>query len=325
MEILYTFFILAIISFFPVLVWWYIFGYIDDNPINKKRFLAWIFWWVISVFPILYMDKILSLIKFKYLNVFSFVYQIKDFLSTLEFWVSLSSFLFILFISSLIPWYKIIKNKSLLRIFLKNLIVFFIWVILLAFLLLLLNYLLNINFFLNIKVEEVSFENILFNTFKLVVFYYFIIAFIEETSKHFNFLQSSILYINSIKTWVLYSIFIALWFSLIENILYLYNSLEQTWINWDFFKIYFFRSFFSVMVHVLCSSLISYYFCKALILYRNKWLYFPYLKTFLIWIVLWVLFHLIFDLSLSIWFWFIVFIYFIWWYLYVSSIFYRDK
>jgi len=56
-----------------------------------------------------------------------------------------------------------------------------------------------LDFFSNIKVEQVGFKDIIFDTFKLVVFYYFIVAFIEETSKHFNFIQSSILYIDSIK------------------------------------------------------------------------------------------------------------------------------
>lgn len=326
---IYTFFVLAIISLFPIVIWWYIFAYIDDNPINKKRFIVWIFWWILSVFPILYMDKILSLFNLQYLNIFSFAYKLKDFFSTIEFWGSLSLFLIFLAVSSLLPWYRFIKNKEILKIYLKNIIVFLFWVIFLSILLLLLNYLFGLenalDFFSNIKVEQVGFKDIIFDTFKLVVFYYFIVAFIEETSKHFNFIQSSILYIDSIKIWVLYAIFVALWFSLIENILYLKSSLEQIWINSEFFKLYFLRSFFSVMVHIICSSIIAYYFCKALILYRDKNLYFPYFKIFFTWLLLWIMLHLIFDISLSIWFEFIMFVYFIWWYLYVSSIFYREE
>lgn len=320
-----TFLILSIISLFPIVIWWYIFAYIDDNPINKQRFLIWILGWILSVFPIFYMDKIISLFNFKYLDVFSFVYKLNDFFSTINFFISLSLFLLLLVIFSFIFWFSFIKTKNLFKIYFRNLIVFLFWVIFLSCLLFLLNFLLDFSIFNNIQIKEINFDDIIFDSFKLVVFYYFIVAFIEETSKHFNFIQSSILYVDSIKTWVLYSIFVALWFGLIENILYLNSALEQTWLNYDFLKIYFFRSFFSVMVHVICSSVISYYFCKALLIYRNKNLIFPYLKTFLTWLFLWVIFHLIFDVSLSLWFIFIIFVYFIGWYLYVSSIFYREE
>jgi hypothetical protein len=47
--------ILALISFFPILIWAYSFAYIDQNPLNKKRFLVGIFGGILSVFPILYM------------------------------------------------------------------------------------------------------------------------------------------------------------------------------------------------------------------------------------------------------------------------------
>lgn len=321
----YNFFILAIISFFPIVIWGYIFAYIDDNPINKQRFLVWILGGILSVFPIFYMDKILLLFHFDYLNVFLFAHKLKDILSTFEFWLSLSLFLFFLVFSSFILWLTFIKSKSVFKIYLKNLVVFLFWIFFLSILLFFLNYLFNLSVFSNIKVEEISFMNIIFDSFKLIVFYYFIVAFIEEASKHFNFLQSSILYVDSVKTWVLYSIFVALWFSFIENILYLNNIYSQNWLSSYLFKIYFYRSFFSVMVHVICSSLISYYFCRALINYRINGLNFPYLKVLLTWLFLWILFHLIFDISLSLWFWFIIFVYFIWWYLYVSSIFYKEK
>jgi hypothetical protein len=150
------------------------------------------------------------------------------------------------------------------------------------------------------------------------------VAFIEETSKHFNFLQSSVLYVDSVKTWVLYAIFVALWFSLIENVLYLYNSYSQFWVWSDFIKTYFTRSVFSVMVHVFCSSFVAYYFSKALIFYRTNWLNLPYFKVFLTWLIFWILLHLIFDVTLSMWFLAIIFIYFVFWYFYVSSIFYRE-
>ncbi|MDR2411122.1 MAG: PrsW family intramembrane metalloprotease, partial [Candidatus Peribacteria bacterium] len=65
-------------------------------------------------------------------------------------------------------------------------------------------------------------------------------------------------------------------------------------------KLYFFRSVFSTIVHILCSSVIAYYFSKALILYRDKDLSFSYLKIFCFGLVISVLLHLIFDVFLSL-------------------------
>ncbi|MDR2640574.1 MAG: hypothetical protein LBC61_04615 [Candidatus Peribacteria bacterium] len=53
-----------------------------------------------SVFPILYMEKIMNFVDFKYLNIFHYVSKIKDFLSSLELSLSLSLFLLIIVLAS---------------------------------------------------------------------------------------------------------------------------------------------------------------------------------------------------------------------------------
>jgi RsiW-degrading membrane proteinase PrsW (M82 family) len=172
--------------------------------------------------------------------------------------------------------------------------------------------------------SPINFWNIVFNTFKLIIFYYLIVAFIEEAAKHFNFLQSSVLYIKSVRDWVLYAIFVALGFSFIENLLYLWNYYSVYWTSFELLKLYFFRSTFSIVVHILSSSVIAYYFSKALILYRDKDLSFSYLKIFCFGLIVSIFLHLFFDVALSLGFMFIIFIYFVWGYLYVSGIFYKD-
>jgi hypothetical protein len=92
----------------------------------------------------------------------------------------------------------------------------------------------------------------------------------------------------------------------------------------ELLKIYFFRSAFSVIVHVLSSSVVAYYFSRALILYREKDLSLPYLKMFLFGLVISIFLHLLFDVALTLGFTFVIFVYFIGGYLYVSSIFYRE-
>lgn len=314
--------LLFFISFFPIVIWAYAFSFTDENPLNKKRFLAWVLAWVLSVIPILYIDKIMVFLDFEYLNVFYFATRIKNLFSSLEFWLSLSLFLFLIILFSFfLGWF--FKNKSkILSIYIKNTLVFLIFILFLSLFLFLFSFIFS-NFDFDIE-NSISFWNILFDTLKLIIFYYVIVAFIEEASKHFNFLQSSIFYIKNIKDWVLYAIFIALGFSFIENMLYLYNYYLTYWLSWELLKLYFFRSAFSVMVHVLSSSIIAYYFTRALLLYRWKDLSFPYLKIFSFWIFISILLHLIFDVALTLWFVFIIFIYFVWGYLYVSSIFYNE-
>jgi len=314
--------ILAMISFFPIVIWAYIFSYIDDNPINKKRFFVWILWWALSVIPILYLDKILELLKFEYINIFYYIYEIKWFITSLEFWLSLSLFLIIIIFLSLLFWGFINKFKEIIKIYLKNTLVFLFFILLLTIFVFILNLLFS-------KVDitisnSISFWNIVFDSFKLIIFYYLLVAFIEESSKHFNFLQSSVLHIKTVKDWVLYAIFIALWFSLIENILYLYNYYISSWLTSELIKIYLLRSVFSVIVHVLSSSVVAYYFSRALLMYREKDLSLPYLKIFSFWLLISILLHLFFDIAMTLGFTIVMFIYFIWGYLYVSSIFYRE-
>lgn len=313
---------LTLLSFFPIVIWAYIFSYIDNNEINKKRFFIWLVWWALAVVPILYMDNLLEIINVKYLNIFYFISKISNFFTSLEFWFSLALFFLVIITISFLLGVFIHLFKQIFSIYVRNIIIFLIFIVFISLLVFLLNIWLT---WIDFEVSSgVRFWDIIFNSFKLIIFYYLLVAFIEETSKHFNFLQSSVLHIDSIKSWVLYAVFVALWFSLVENILYLYNFYLNYWITSELLKIYFFRSIFSVIVHVLCSSVVAYYFSKALLLYREKNFSIPYLKIFSFWVLISILLHLFFDVALTLGFSFIMFIYFIWGYLYVSSIFYKE-
>lgn len=314
--------ILALLSFFPVVIWAYSFSFIDDNPLNKKRFLIWVLGWILSVFPILYMEKIINILKFEYLNVFYFASQVRDLFSSLRLSLSLSIFLLVIILASFLLWGFFKGKLHLLKVYFKNFLVFLFFIFFLSITMLGLNYILSfVDFALD---SEISFWNIVFNTFRLIVFYYLIVAFIEEAAKHFNFLQSSILYIKSVKDWVLYAIFVALGFSFVENLLYLWSYYGAHGASFDLVKLYFFRSAFSIVVHILCSSVIAYYFSKALILYRDKDLSFSYLKIFSVGLVVSIVLHLVFDVALTLGFVFVIFLYFVGGYLYVSSIFYKE-
>ena len=315
--------IIWLISFFPIVLWGYVFSYIDNSVVNKKRFLVWVLWWVLSVIPILYMDKIGDLLHFPYINSFYFASQIQNFFTSMQFWASLSLFFAFVVICSFLFWVFVHKWKNIITRYTKNILTFLLFIVWLSLAVFLINFVLS---WIDMEIKDtVAFWDVIFNSLKLIIFYYVIVAFIEEASKHFNFLQSSSLQITSIQQWVLYAIFVALGFAFIENILYFSSSYNQNWFSSDFMKIYFYRSTFAVIVHVLCSSVVAFYFTKALLLYREKELSFPYLKIFLFGLSFWVWLHLLFDVALSLGFTFIMFLYFIGWYLYVSSIFYTDE
>lgn len=323
-NIVITFFLLLIV-FFPIIIWGYIFSYIDANTINKKRFFTGILGGMLSVFPILYMDRILDMIPIEYMNIFKYISEVTSLFSALEFGISLILF-FLLLVSLLfilgIIWHRF---SNILKVYLKNILVFIWFIVVLIFIVFFLHNISDL-FALNNKISEspVYFWDIVFASLKLVIFYYILVAFIEESAKHFNFLQTSILEIRNIKDAVLFSIFIALGFSFIENILYLYPIYSFNGFSPELLKVYFFRSVFSVIVHIICSSIIAYYFARAYLLYKQKDLSFSYLKIFSFGIWMSILLHVIYDVALSFGFWIIMFLYFIFWYLYVSSIFYQD-
>lgn len=322
MKDIFFYIALAMISFFPIVLWAYIFSYIDDNPLNKKRFFVWVLWWALSVVPILHMEKILDVINIQYFNTFYFASQIKDLLTSLQFWISLALFLLVIVLFSFLLWNFFLRFKEILKIYIKNILVFLVFIAWISVIIFGFNYLLN---FINFEIQQgVNFWNIVFNSLKLIVFYYFIVAFIEEASKHFNFVQSSVLEIDNVKNGVLYAIFVALGFALIENMLYLYNYYSQVGLNWELLKLYFMRSTFAVIVHVLSSSIVAYYFSKALLKYKDKDLSFPYLKIFLFGLFISIMLHMVFDVALTLWFGMVMFIYFIGGYLYVSGIFYDE-
>jgi hypothetical protein len=312
---------IAVISLIPIVIWGYIFSYIDWVELSRKRFVVGLIWGLLSVIPIFSMWKYLENSWFNFLNIFEKVSEVSGLFSVINFNISLILFLFILvwFAFIAISWTD--RSKKILKIYLKNIVIFSIFSVFIAIFIAIF----SITW---IWTKEIlnwpTFWEVSFDTLKLVIFYYILIAFIEEASKHFNFLQSSVLQIKTVQQWVLYAIFVALWFALIENILYLNQIYTNNWFNKEFFSTYFYRSIFSLMVHVLSSALVWYYFSKSYLENKCNYISINSLKTILTWLFLWVFFHFFFDLSLTLGFSFVIILYFVWGYLYISSIFYKE-
>lgn len=322
--------LLIIITFIPILLWGYIFSYLDNNKLNRKRFFFWILAWWLSVVPILYLENIVNFSWIDILNIFYYISDIVWILWLFKIISSLLTFTLLVLLISFLFWISfwniLDKFKKYIKLIFKMLLVFIFLILVISFIIIWFDFIITLLPFLQFDVEDSSimFKWIAFDSFKLVLFYYIIIWFIEEISKHFNFLQTDIFSIDSVKKWVLYWIFIALGFSFVENILYLYNIYNLDWFGWNLLSTYFFRSIFSVFLHVICTWIISLYFTKAFIYYRENKINFSFLKTVTTWFLLSIWLHALFDISLTFWFTLIIFLYFIFWYIYISWIFYKE-
>ncbi len=305
------------LCFLPIVIWAYIFSYIDWNKLNKNRFLLWIFSWIISVLPIIFYSKIFEFLNFSNLtnifSSFSFYYYIL-FIGT--FFISI--FLLNLFFS----FFTLNKFFEKIIILLKSLLLFSIVSIILITITYFLEYLWIFSHFL-LPESNISFSWSNLSSFRLVLFYYLFISIVEEFAKYMWFISSSLFSVDNVRKAVLYSIFVTLWFVLVENILYLYALIFSNSSYSEVIKIYFFRFIFSLMVHILCSSLLIYNFSRAYFKYK-KFFYFNFLKLFFMWFIFSIFSHSIFDILMSYGWSFMIVIYFIISYFYLTAIFYKE-
>lgn len=321
---IFTLIILFFITFIPIVLWGYLFSYFDDSELNKKRFLVWILAGSISVIPVLYLQDFIRGTNFLYLNIFSSVAEMKNFWDIFSVFLSLFS---VLFFISIIPfliflWFSDISNK--LKNFWKNYLIFTLYLVCTGLWL----YILGL-FFDQFDMFDtsynfgLSFWDVLFNSFKLIVFYYIIIAILEELSKFFCFHYSPLFSVMSIRQSILYAIFVALWFAFFENILYFQKLYELHGFGKDLISVYFSRNIFSVVLHVLCSSILAYYFSSVYLKFKTK-INIEFIKILFVWFFFAVLLHWLFDIFLTFNIIFFIFIYLIWAYLYLTYIFYKD-
>ncbi|MDD5376533.1 MAG: PrsW family glutamic-type intramembrane protease [Candidatus Gracilibacteria bacterium] len=314
---------IIIITFFPILMWGYIFSYLDNSPLGARRFGLGIVAGAISVVPVLFMSDMMAFADLVHWNVFPLlairgneIELAASLLMTIGI-IAISVFVFSLGFFSLSigkVWKTLIRNTGIL--FLIGILFSFFHFLLFS---------LDI-FEAPLANGGITIAGVVFGTLKLVLFYYVVIAIIEETSKHFCVLTSSLPFIDSVKKGVLFSIFIALGFGFIENILYLKNIAEQSGV-WSsgVLSTWIFRSIFSLLTHIICSVIVGLYFSRAFIAYTSLPKILPYAKTLLYGFLLSILVHAIFDISLTVGFTGIIFIYFFGSYLSITRIFYEEQ
>ncbi len=317
--------IISLITFLPILLWGYLFSLFDYDNINKKLFYVWLFVWWFSVVPVLFLDDFFANFLW-FLNFFQNIFIISSVLWFFKFFIwlfFLSFFIWVLYLT-LFAWFVDFKNKikKFLRGFYFFIPVIFLFSIFILFINLFFSFFPKLNF--SSDLFWVSFWDNLFNTFKLVIFYYLLMAFLEEISKFFWYKYSSYQIISiSIKKSVLFWIFVALWFSFIENILY-FNSLYMKYgISWELVSSYFLRSLLSVSVHVLSTSIFVYFFSKYFF-YNSGLLNYKMIYYLFIWFMLSILIHAIFNISTTLNITLISFSYIFFRYFYITYIFNKE-
>ncbi len=66
---------IIIITFFPVLIWGYIFSYLDNSPLGARRFGLGIIAGALSVVPVLFMSNIMEFTGLTKWNIFPLLSQ----------------------------------------------------------------------------------------------------------------------------------------------------------------------------------------------------------------------------------------------------------
>lgn len=302
----------------PIIGWGYILSYMENSPLNTKRFFVWILSWCVSVIPVLYLDDLLKYFNLSEYSIFSVIW-----------WNSESYYIFpSLWIAILISWVILFTGWSILQTinkkwflpYFRNLLILMLLPLVYFFAYWLTT---KIWFLSNSIKDPVSVWNVTYWTIWAILIYYAVVWLTEELGKHLWFISSSLDFPVIRKKWILYCIFVALWFWFVENILYLFNLFIKNWFWSELISVWVFRSAFSVFVHIICSAIVWSYFIAWFVDFEKDLKLIKYAKIILIWFLASIVVHSIYDISLTVWFTWIIFIYMIFWYMYVTKLLYK--
>lgn len=195
MELLSLFFI-AVITLLPILLWGYIFSYLDNSELNTKRFLIGIVAGAISVVPVLYLSDFLSFLSFDAFNIFPLLARTGEAFSIMSaFAIMIALIALVIFCISFGIFFDATRQSS--GLLLKNALI----IVALGFGFALFQELLSsLSLFETpLKNGGVTLGNTTYDTVKLVLFYYLVIGIVEEASKHFSMVTSSVSAMDSVK------------------------------------------------------------------------------------------------------------------------------
>ncbi len=300
----------VLILLLPLLFWMYVFTSFSSLGVSRGQFLIGIIAWVISTLPLIYQDM------FIIWNLLEEIFFSLSFVVDSFFWTNLIVplslfFLSILIVSFIISYWLFSGSvRSYIRstwgiIFLLCVSSFSIFIV----------YTLAVNIWVSQSIESGSF---VFTGLGAIWWYYIIIALLEEGMKYSSNLSiipsGNNLNFNKmlITAWV-----IALGFAFFENILYVYSYLQFREIDSSLLQITFFRSLFTIALHILCSMIFAAWFYMLLAL---AWKYNKAYLLFGVFSLLAIVSHAFFDIAITFWYIWVVFIYLFLLYIFVGYI-----
>lgn len=297
--------VLGAILFVPIILWAYVFTFLSCDSSSRRVLFAGLFAGGVSVLPILYLGTWMP-----------YVWQTFSKNIFLYFWAVFIGLCAFVSLIACIWWgyNRFVKNILLWRTYIYMLVSIF-WVIILFFLW-------EVILLRPLGTSFLQYSGVGVSLWATVV-YYVIVACVEEFSKTLGVFGVSSQ--ERMKQWCTPIIMIALWFAFIENILYVYMALKAHGFSSEILQLWFSRSIFSVMLHVLC-SVVMYQSLIHMYNYMNQ-------RTFFYagWVsILGIIFtslilHSLYDILLTLGITFIVFVYFVGWYMYVWRSIYHEK
>ncbi len=319
----FTFLSLIISCWIPIVFWGYFFSFSWPNQGSKNMYFYGIWAWMISTFVLVWLNKFAENIPH--------IFQLFPQLHWLTYWASYFQLFLsfqVFFIILLLMFFllsRIISSeqKNSFFIFLLS----FISLSCIVLLFLGVFYIFHIwesfgNWLLWSAVQGPIFLSYAFNTIGLLLMYYISIAILEEWSKYFAFLAWNKYSFWSIKEGVLFAIFIALGFSFFENLLYVFRVYEEVWYSSILWETIVLRSIFSLFVHSFCAAIFWYFFAKIYSGSNMKSI--KILSQLVLSLSIAIIVHASYDISMTLLWWMVAIVYFIFWYLYISKLLFSE-
>lgn len=302
-RVIGNFFILitsGVVLLLPVFFWMYIFAAFSHLGVSRKQFLLGAVAWSLATLPLLYSNM------FIVWNLIEEIFFSLSFISESSFGTNViwSIGLFFLVFALCSFWVSMVRSgKGQLNRYIVSLIG--LLCILTIFTISM--YLLSLiwpGYRWDTAIESGSF---VFVWLIWISSYYIVISLLEEWMKYLSNLgiidQSKL---SNFSSMLASAAVVALGFAFFENILYGYSYITLQWIDGQLLQVLFFRSIFTVALHVLCAMLLAGGFYMLLNL-RGK--YNKAYVLFALFASISIVSHAFYDVALTFWYIWVVFIY----------------
>ncbi len=277
----------------PLLVWLYLYEYFSHEYAQRRHIVFWMLLWSSITLPITLSSQ--TPLVFVYENIFSY-------LSEWEIMMTLVWLLWSIFVVyGLFFFFNSLLKRSFWGVFFMLYSVLAIS-ILSVFTLMVFSFLSSFGWLSDILLSNSrTLFGTIFSTFMSLVWYYLIVSLLEESWKfmwHLTQVHKDH-YTLSLSHFLTFSVSVAVWFSFFENILYTVMYYSEQGIGLHLLSLAFLRWCISLGIHILCALLFSlgmWYFWN---IFRGRGVKDFFMWWYILLIVGSIIFHTIFNLSLT--------------------------